>query len=118
LQKAQARVHVSPMIIMVAWRCDQHSLRLGQPASSHTVVRPCWRTMLRVSATTGPADSLTRSHSGRGKRGVSGRAAFSGCREALLLRVSRTVTKLASSKKRASCLTRLEHGPYRGAYQG
>ena len=50
LQKAQARVQVSPMIIMVAWRLVQHSPMLGQPASSHTVCRPCSRTMARVSA--------------------------------------------------------------------
>ena len=49
LQKAQARVQVSPMIIMVAWRTDQHSPMLGQAASSHTVVRPCALTMPRVS---------------------------------------------------------------------
>ena len=45
LQKAQARVQVSPMIIMVAWRFSQHSPMLGQPASSQTVCRPCSRTM-------------------------------------------------------------------------
>ena len=39
LQKAQARVQVSPMIIMVAWRFDQHSPMLGQAASSQTVTR-------------------------------------------------------------------------------
>ena len=49
LQKAQARVQVSPMIIMVAWRCDQHSPMLGQAASSHTVVSPCALTIERVS---------------------------------------------------------------------
>ena len=40
LQKAQARVHVSPMIMNVAWRLLQHSPMFGQPASSHTVVSP------------------------------------------------------------------------------
>ena len=49
LQKAQARVQVSPMIIMVAWRCAQHSPMLGQAASSHTVTRPCSRRTRRVS---------------------------------------------------------------------
>ena len=49
LQKAQARVQVSPMIIMVAWRTDQHSPMLGQDASSHTVVKPCAFTIERVS---------------------------------------------------------------------
>ena len=49
LQKAQARVQISPMIIMVAWRLDQHSPILGQPASSHTVTSPCSRMILWVS---------------------------------------------------------------------
>ena len=37
LQNEQARVQVSPMIIMVACFLDQHSPMLGQPASSQTV---------------------------------------------------------------------------------
>ena len=49
LQNAQARVQVSPMIIMVACRCDQHSPILGQAASSHTVTRPFSRIRARVS---------------------------------------------------------------------
>ncbi len=49
LQKAQARVQTSPMIMKVACLTDQHSPMLGQAASSHTVTRPCWRTMSRVS---------------------------------------------------------------------
>ncbi len=49
LQKAQARVQVSPMIIMVAWRFSQHSPMLGQPASSHTVCKPPARTSPAVS---------------------------------------------------------------------
>jgi hypothetical protein len=40
LQKAQARVQVSPMIIMVACFWVQHSPMLGQPASSQTVTSP------------------------------------------------------------------------------
>ena len=39
LQKAQARVQVSPRIITVACFFDQHSPMFGQAASSHTVVR-------------------------------------------------------------------------------
>ena len=50
LQKAQARVQVSPMIMKVACFLSQHSPMFGQPASSHTVCRPFSRTMLRVSA--------------------------------------------------------------------
>ena len=39
LQKAQARVQVSPMIMKVACFFSQHSPILGQPASSQTVTR-------------------------------------------------------------------------------
>ena len=49
LQKAQARVQVSPMIMKVACFFSQHSPILGQPASSQTVTRPCARTIPRVS---------------------------------------------------------------------
>jgi hypothetical protein len=49
LQKEQARVQVSPMIIMVAWRCDQHSPMFGQAASSHTVTKRLSRISARVS---------------------------------------------------------------------
>ena len=45
LQKPQARVQISPMIIMVAWDFSQHSPMLGQPASSQTVTSPCARTI-------------------------------------------------------------------------
>ena len=48
LQKVQPRVQISPMIIMVAWPCDQHSPTFGQPASSHTVTRRFSRRMSRV----------------------------------------------------------------------
>ena len=48
LQKAQARVQVSPMIIMVAWRCDQHSPMFGQAASSQTVTSRLSRIRARV----------------------------------------------------------------------
>ena len=90
LQKAQARVQVSPMIIMVAWRLVQHSPRLGQPASSHTVCRPCSRTMRRVSANSALATGTrTRIQSGLRSTGVSGLLAFSGWRG---VRVSRMVT--------------------------
>ena len=50
LQKAQARVQISPMIIMVAWDWVQHSPILGQAASSQTVTRPWAFTMARVAA--------------------------------------------------------------------
>ena len=49
LQNAQARVQVSPMIIMVAWRWLQHSPMLGQAASSQTVARRFSRIRARVS---------------------------------------------------------------------
>ena len=50
LQKAQARVQVSPMIMKVACFLSQHSPMFGQPASSQTVTRPFSLTILRVSA--------------------------------------------------------------------
>jgi hypothetical protein len=90
LQKAQARVQVSPMISMVAWRPAQHSAMLGQPASSHTVCSPCSRRIARVSANCGEdAGTLTRIQSGLRSTGVSGLWAFSGCRGG---RLSRMVT--------------------------
>jgi hypothetical protein len=49
LQKEQARVQVSPMIIMVAWRWLQHSPMFGQAASSQTVTSLLSRMSLRVS---------------------------------------------------------------------
>ena len=49
LQKAQARVQISPMIMKVACFLSQHSPILGQPASSQTVTRLCDFTMSRVS---------------------------------------------------------------------
>ena len=69
LQKAQARVHVSPMIMNVAWRLLQHSPMLGQPASSHTVVRPWLRTMRTVSACAADPGARTRIHDGLAGRG-------------------------------------------------
>jgi hypothetical protein len=48
LQKAQARVQMSPMIITVACRWVQHSPMLGQAAASHTVLRPSRRISRRV----------------------------------------------------------------------
>ena len=49
LQKAQARVQVSPMIMKVACFFDQHSPIFGQPASSQTVTSPLRRTISCVS---------------------------------------------------------------------
>jgi hypoxanthine phosphoribosyltransferase len=46
LQKVQPRVQTSPMIIIVACPCDQHSPALGHPASSQTVTSLCSRMML------------------------------------------------------------------------
>ncbi len=90
LQKAQARVQVCPMIIMVAWRSVQHSPMLGQAASSHTVARPCSRRMRRVSAYWPLSEGMrARIHGGFRSTGVSGLSAFSGCRRA---RVSMMVT--------------------------
>ena len=49
LQKAQARVQVSPMIMKVACFFSQHSPMFGQPASSHTVCRPLSRMSVCVA---------------------------------------------------------------------
>jgi hypothetical protein len=80
LQKAQARVQVSPMIMTVAWRLPQHSPILGQAASSHTVVRRCARKVARVASKACAPGALTRIHDGLGSTGVSGSRAFSGWR--------------------------------------
>jgi hypothetical protein len=50
LQKAQARVQISPMIMKVACFLSQHSPMLGQPASSQTVTSRFSFTIARVSA--------------------------------------------------------------------
>jgi len=80
LQKAQARVQISPRIMKVAWRRVQHSPRFGQAASSQTVARPPSRTMRRVSANSFDTGARTRIHSGLRFTGLSGRWAFSGWR--------------------------------------
>jgi hypothetical protein len=80
LQKAQARVQMSPRIITVAWRFPQHSAMLGQAASSQTVLRR-WRRKLAcvsVKAFAPGAGALTRIQGGFGKAGLSGARIFSG----------------------------------------
>ena len=49
LQKAQARVHTEPKIIIVACFCAQHSPILGHAASSQTVTKFKSRISARVS---------------------------------------------------------------------
>ena len=49
LQNAQARVQVSPMIMIVACFLAQHSPMFGHAASSQTVARLRSRIILRVS---------------------------------------------------------------------
>jgi hypothetical protein len=71
LQKAQARVHVSPKIITVACFWLQHSPMLGQAASSHTVFSFSRRISARVSDTAALVGARTRSQSGFRTRGVS-----------------------------------------------
>ncbi len=82
LQKAQARVQVSPMIIMVACLFAQHSPILGQPASSQTVCSRCSRTIALVSAYSRLTGAFTRIQSGLRCTAESGRCAFSGWRAA------------------------------------
>ena len=64
LQKAQARVQVSPMIMKVACFFSQHSPILGQPASSQTVTSLFSRTIWLVSAHLGEPGAFTRIQSG------------------------------------------------------
>ena len=84
LQKAQARVQVSPMIMKVACFCFQHSPMLGQAASSQTVVSPYSRISRLVSAYSGELGARTLIQSGLRRMGLSGRCAFSGWRSARL----------------------------------
>ena len=73
LQKAQARVQVSPRIMTVACFFDQHSPMFGQAASSHTVVRLFDRISARVAAKPAEVGAFTRIQSGlRSRRGRSG----------------------------------------------
>src|SRR6202044_454488 len=88
LQKAQARVQVSPMIMKVAWRLSQHSPMLGQRASSQTVASLDSRTRFIVSANTGEPGARTRIQGGLRATGWSGRGAFSGWRPSGLARRS------------------------------
>ena len=53
-QKPHARVHRSPSTMNVAVPAAQHSLRFGHPASSHTVTRPCSRTVFFIASTSCP----------------------------------------------------------------
>ncbi len=80
LQKAQARVQVSPMIMKVACFFSQHSPILGQPASSQTVTSFSAFTIFWVSAHFGEPGALTRIQSGLRRIGFSGRFCFSGWR--------------------------------------
>ena len=86
LQKVQARVQTSPMIIMVACFFDQHSPILGQPASSHTVESDSERMISRVSLYPAEVGALTLIQSGFfGWGALSGRWAFSGWRSGSLM---------------------------------
>ena len=53
-QNPQARVQRSPSTMNVAVPSAQHSLRFGQPASSHTVTRPRSRTVFFIASTSVP----------------------------------------------------------------
>ena len=64
LQKAQARVQVSPRIITVACFFDQHSPMFGHAASSHTVARFFDRISALVWANPAEVGALTRIQSG------------------------------------------------------
>ena len=65
MQKAQARVHVSPMIMKIAaWRFPGLGEYRASTASSHTVASLNSRTSLSVSANTGEPGARTRIHGG------------------------------------------------------
>ena len=64
LQKAQARVQISPMIMKVACFLSQHSPIFGQPASSHTVTSLFSLTIFCVSSHCGEPGALTRIQDG------------------------------------------------------
>ena len=70
LQKAQARVQVSPRIITVACFLVQHSPILGQAASSQTVARLSRRISSLVSMKPALTGALTRIQSGLRWRGT------------------------------------------------
>ena len=76
LQKAQARVQVSPRIITVACFLVQHSPIFGQAASSHTVARLSRRISSRVSMKPVLTGALTRIQSGLRWRGDAGGIGF------------------------------------------
>jgi len=80
LQKAQARVQISPTIMNGACFCFQHSPMFGHAASSQTVCRFFCRINWRTSAASAEVGALTRIHSGFRGDGLSGLWAFSGWR--------------------------------------
>ena len=81
------------MIITVACRLPQHSLILGQAASSQTVRSRCARSVERVASKARAPGALTRIQGGFGSAGVSGNRAFSGWRgrAALTLSTNKTI---------------------------
>ena len=93
LQKAQARVQVSPMIIKVACFCFQHSPMFGQAASSQTVASRSRASARLVSDIPASRAPCTRIQSGLRRMGLSGRCAFSGWRSA---RLSRSLSMVPS----------------------
>src|SRR4051794_18007177 len=78
LQKAQARVQVSPRIITVACFLVQHSPMFGHAASSQTVARLSERISLRVSWYPSLTGALTRIQSGLRCFGGTAAGAFMG----------------------------------------
>ena len=79
LQKAQALVQVSPIIIKVACFFDQHSPRFGQLASSQTVTTLPFLIISFVTSKFFELDNLDLIHFGFGKTDVSLLLIFSGC---------------------------------------
>ena len=115
LQKAQARVQVSPMIMKVACLFAQHSPMLGQPASSQTVPA-CSRARCGSSRpTSAEPGALTRIQSGLRRTGSSGRCAFSGWRgrASFLSRSRTTAMRITVGRRRPPPPTRDLSSPAR-----
>src|SRR5690349_19781344 len=85
LQKRHARVQTPPMTMSVAvplrrpslpgaWPPDQHSLRFGQRADSHTVESPRSRRACLMALYCSPAGGRILNHSGRRRPGELGAA--------------------------------------------
>src|SRR3990167_2046173 len=77
-QKAQRRVHLSPMIMKVAVPLLKHSFKFGQEASSHTVCNLFSRNIFFKSSTFEEEETRMRIQSGLRRGAVEGVAMRTG----------------------------------------